>query len=96
MTTTRKRFWVFAHDNYMPGGGINDLCCVADSLDEAKRIFESKQPHCGGILNYIVDTEIMSVVSTADRHWVNRTEEYPDGKWVLDPWCDCNEPIELS
>lgn len=65
----RKRFWVFTFARYYPSGGLNDLSCTQDTLEEAIAFIDQYEPQgfapmptCG----HVLDIHSGDVVATWD------------------------------
>lgn len=57
------KYWRFAHDDYMPDGGINDLQGEFDSLSEAQQFHvETKIPYPVDYIILIADNKFTGLV----------------------------------
>lgn len=66
-----KQYAVFFCADYYPSGGLRDLVCLADSIEQAK---EKATQHrgsdsCTGGVYDICDMQRLEIVETADVDW---------------------------
>lgn len=68
-------FLMFGFNEYYPGGGINDLLCQAENLEELNKIMETSKD----IKNQLKNNDFIEIYNTETKELFSR---HKDGKLI--------------